>query len=220
MIHNLVLNSPVDHTGIDISEADIILFSIPRSGSMMLFQLLQGLCPFGGVVYTHSFLSPPASLWCLCSYREFRAATVSHWRYRTHPARGQVMSESEVRRFAGCTAGFIDAMNRYKSHPRLTWLKYEDHGGDPLKTLQLLATDYTRETGQDISGWLQARANVYLSQEPQRQMSSTLQLESLHMNPGHVSDGSNDCMRWLTASGWALMTDLLSKDLCDWGYPL
>ena len=219
MIGNLVLHDPSAYPSIDISDADVVLFGVPRSATALTFQLLQSLFPFGGTIYTHSFIYPRPSVWCIGTYRDFRACTVSYWRYTTQPANHSKMSESQVRRFAGRILEFISALTYYKNRCNPTWIPYESHMGNPGLILDMISSEYTRRTGQLIRPSFRRRAEAYLSKASQQGLFSSNQLPLFR--PNHIMDGSTDGWKhWLSPSMLQLLTDILAEPLTEWGYSL
>lgn len=219
MIGHLVLHSPEVHPAAEIADADVVLFGVPRSATAMVFQLLQGLFPFGGVIYTHSFIAPPQHVWCLGTYRDFRACVVSHWRYETNAPAGTRMGGSETRRFAGRMLEFVCAMEHYNERGNTTWLRYEEHLGDPRTILTQLSPDYTKFTGQKIPPPFWERAARYMSRTPHQARIEAGQVPVCKRN--HIQDGSCDGWRqWVTPEGAGLLTDILAKPLSRWGYAL
>jgi hypothetical protein len=219
MIGHLILHDPSIYPNININDADVVLFGVPRSATAMLFQLLQSLFPFGGVIYTHSYICPASSTWCVCAYRDFRACAVSHWRYVTQSLTTDQMSESNVRRFAGQMLGFITNLRYYRDHCNSTWIRYESHIGNPSLALNMLCTEYTSRTGQKVSDELQHRAEAYLCRKTQGELFSSSQIPSFQSN--HIADGSNDGWRSsLSPPMIDLLTDILAEPLTEWGYSL
>lgn len=183
----------------------------------MVFQLFQALFPFGGVIYTHSFICPVATTWCVGTYRDFRACAVSHWRYVAKPEAGSVMSSSQVRRFAGRMLEFTSVLRYYRDTCNPMWIKYESHAGDPRRLLDIVLPEYTRRTGNPVSGELQSRAVAYLTRKAQHFLYSTSQLSMFQSN--HIQDGSEDGWKdWLSPESHQLITDILSEPLKEWGY--
>lgn len=217
MIGHLVVHAPDQHPEIDVADAEAVLFGVPRAATVMAFQLLQGLFPFGGVLYSHAYLAPPPHVWCVGCYRDFRACVVSWWRYQVGAVPGCKMTLSEIRRFAGMMAEMIFAMDQYNGHQRVTWLRYEQHLGDPRTVLSELAEPYAKFTGQPIAPPLWERAGRYLGRKAQAELADTHQ--SRLMKPRHLADGTSDGWRqWVTPEGTGLLTDLLMKPLQRWGY--
>lgn len=217
MISHLVLHDPNAYPDINIDDADVVLFGVPRSATAMAFQLFQSLFPFGGVIYTHSFICPAKTTWCVGTYRDFRACTVSHWRYVTKPENGSMMSSSQVRRFAGRMLEFTSVLRYYKDTCYPTWIQYESHMGNPRRLLDVVLPEYTKRTGNSVSDELQSRAVAYLTRETQSLLYSTSQLNMFQSN--HIQDGSSDGWKdWLSPESQQLLTDILAEPLTEWGY--
>jgi len=97
----------------------VIQYGIPRSGSTLIWQILNYL--FTDVTKTHNYIN--TKLPVFITYRDFRDTIMSYW--RIYNLNKKLTSEKELIKTINNYNHHFDILEKYKSKNNTAWLKYE-----------------------------------------------------------------------------------------------
>jgi len=208
---------------------EIVQFSIQRSGSTLIYQVLKELYPDKGVRKNHDWKTRYNELPAVCTYRDFRDVAASSWR-TAHDVSAQAvlsgkrrMTSTEVVKWArfGC-----DLSNRYLPHfkkngsGKIIWLQYEKFYNDFDWLLDRLEEFFDDKYETAKRDYIAKKCSRAQNEKIAKQMLTFKKYDDdsfIHGN--HIMTGEPGSWKLIVpASHHKVFNDTLKPSLEKWGY--
>jgi hypothetical protein len=205
--------------------SDIIQFSVPRSGSTLVTQILRDLFADKHVVKTHNFINSPGSK-IVVTIRDFRDCLASNWRVLndipfSDLENGRVATKSELLFETERTKEFLCSLNSMNEHYQSEFLllKYEDFVNNYGFIFDQISDYFAADISIATREVLTAKYSMHKNKARADQFTTFGKWEESGIHGLHVYKGEVGTWRHLIPKELhGILNSELAHDLKIWGY--
>jgi hypothetical protein len=198
----------------------IIQFSMPRTGSTLVHQVLVNMYPDHDVVKAHEWKKEYNNLKVVSTYRDLRAVLISNWRISANPKIADKIPRAAIDGFLSIIKRNSSKYIKYLNNNNVIMLKYEDFSTNfefIFESLEgFFGTKFSEEVKQNAVKNCSFDAHKKIA-DKMGHWNNWDRKTMIHGN--HLYSNKPDAWKdFLTEEDFKYLTKSLEKDLKKWGY--